>query len=149
MGKNLKEGVEKGVIKTISDNTLEEDLGTLKEGIGSEPEKPTFAASLYGEPRGVVNSSGHPLRKTGAIRQIDHGDVTLATQLLNQNSTTMQNPFSPTSVNTPHEHYTRTSKTLLDPAVTTTRNLKKAPKEKKIPTPKPKHKTTRQVTTKF
>lgn len=129
MGKNLKEGVKKGVIKTIPDNTLEEDLKTLKEGRGSEPEPPTFVASLYGEPRGVVNSSGHPLRKTGAIRQIDH------------------DPPQAVPIEGTVPNYER--KVTWDPESLPTGSLTTIPNPEKVKLKKPKVTTTRKVTTKF
>ena len=67
-----KKGEDKigDVFKPIKGTSPEEAISDITPE--KKPEEPTFTASLYGEPRGVVNSSGNPLRKTGAVRQIDH-----------------------------------------------------------------------------
>ena len=129
ISKSMKEGVKKGVIKTIPDNTLKEDLKTLKEGRGLEPEPPTFVASLYGEPRGVVNSPGHALRKTGAIRQIDH------------------NPPKAVPIEGTVPNYER--KVTWDPESLPTGSVTTIPNPKNVKLKNPKVKTTRKITTKF
>ena len=122
-GKYAQEEVFKPIKGTspkeaISDITPEE-----------EPETPTFVASLYGEPRGVVNSSGNPLRKTGAVRQIDH------------------DPPQAVPIEGIVPNYER--KVTWDPESLPTGSVTTTPNPKKVKRKKPKVITTRKITTKF